>query len=402
MILKVLTKHPFLSIIAVFGAVILAYSFYAWSPQFPADLPSAEKKQAHHFSTQEQTALETLIKTHFLSAHGDLLSSESITDSDPESLQIQQTYLKIHEQKLLNAAQSLARQKGFILKVQKATTPNLQEPIFQFQFLYNHSLRAEVSIFLSDDSPLPIQGRIISIIETEVALLADSGIGEDPKGVQLVIIIDDLGQNYKQFLKLTALNKNFTFSILPELPYTQKTIATADELGLEVMLHIPMQPQGWPKINPGKGALFVDAAPSKNQSTLLTHLEQNPAAKGANNHMGSAFTQSKTGMEMVMEALSQKGMYFLDSKTAAGKISKEAAAKFGVPFLQRDYFLDNVQDVEKIQEQLQKAAALALKRGWAIVICHPYPTTFEALQLELENLKLQGINITRASKLLKS
>ena len=51
-----------------------------------------------------------------------------------------------------------------------------------------------------------------------------------------------------------------------------------------------------------------------------------------------------------------------------------------MPVLSRDIFLDNIADVGYIHKQLQKAVALAKKKGQAIAIGHPRSTTVEALK----------------------
>ena len=83
---------------------------------------------------------------------------------------------------------------------------------------------------------------------------------------------------------------------------------------------------------------------------------------------------------LAMEVLQAKGLFFLDSVTSAKSVASEAARSAGVPLYRRAVFLDNVRNVRTILGQLKLAERLALKRGRAIAIGHPYGETLEALR----------------------
>ncbi len=65
----------------------------------------------------------------------------------------------------------------------------------------------------------------------------------------------------------------------------------------------------------------------------------------------------------------------------------------GVPILRRDVFLDNVAEVRADRPELRRLADKARRNGGAVGICHPYPETIRALQLELPKLAAQGVEI---------
>ena len=179
----------------------------------------------------------------------------------------------------------------------------------------------------------------------------------------------------------TELPFPVTLAILPDRPRTRSVEAMAAEHGIEVILHQPMQPGSYPRVNPGPGALFVDMDAERVKATLAENLAQLPHVKGVNNHMGSTFTSNPEGMAAVMSVLKDKGLFFLDSVTSAVSAAPEAARKAGVPFYRRAVFLDNVRNVRTILGQLKTAERNAIKNGRAIAIGHPYGETLEALKL---------------------
>jgi hypothetical protein len=73
----------------------------------------------------------------------------------------------------------------------------------------------------------------------------------------VVIIIDDLGYDRKIAEKFLKLDAELTFSILPHSPFQQKIARLANSKGLEIMLHLPMEPVEYPEVNPGPGALLA-------------------------------------------------------------------------------------------------------------------------------------------------
>ena len=109
-------------------------------------------------------------------------------------------------------------------------------------------------------------------------------------------------------------------------------------------------------------------------------------AQGLNNHMGSALTQHQPTMQHLMEALRDRGMFFIDSRTTPETLAELTARRVGVPSASRSVFLDNVIEAEAIAEQLDKALLAALEQGFAIAIGHPHDETVKVLNERLPSL----------------
>lgn len=201
------------------------------------------------------------------------------------------------------------------------------------------------------------------------------------KGPRMVVVIDDIGDHPVLARNLMDLPFPVTLAILPNRPRTRSIEAQATEHGTEVILHQPMQPGSYPRVNPGPGAVFTDMDAQRIQAILTDNLSQLPHVVGINNHMGSAFTSDAPGMAAVMPVLKAKGLFFMDSVTSATSAVPEAARKAGVPFYRRAVFLDNVRNTRTILGQLKNAERHAIKHGRAIAIGHPYGETLEALKL---------------------
>lgn len=220
------------------------------------------------------------------------------------------------------------------------------------------------------------------------------------KGPRVAIIMDDLGRGVYPAQVLLGLKESVTFAILPAETDAVRVATLAHEAGREVVLHMPMEPQGYPAVNPGADALFVRYDDEQIRQQVVSLLDQVPHVVGANNHMGSRFTEYRQGMRVVMEEMRRRGLFFVDSLTTGKSVVAETAAEVGVPTLRRDVFLDNVADTELIVRELRRLSRKARENGQAVGICHPYPETLEALRRELPKLSAEGIRFVTISSLM--
>ncbi|WP_456325854.1 divergent polysaccharide deacetylase family protein [Desulfonauticus submarinus] len=219
------------------------------------------------------------------------------------------------------------------------------------------------------------------------------------KKAKMALIIDDIGRSIKKATQLLNLDLNITLSLLPYAPYTSKISHLAMLKKQDVMLHLPMEPEGYPiSANPGPGALFVNMSPQDLQITFLQDLNLVPNAVGVNNHMGSKFTAFNQGMKIIFKEIKKRNLFFLDSLTTPKSVSRKLARELNIAYLRRDIFLDNVQDEKAILFQLHKAEAIALKKGFVIAIGHPYPVTISTLSA-WKNTKNSHIQLIKVKKL---
>jgi len=217
----------------------------------------------------------------------------------------------------------------------------------------------------------------------------------------VAVIVDDMGNSMHEADALLAIGVPITFSIIPGFAKGKEVAEAAHRKGGEVMLHIPMEPKGYQQKPFEKNGLLLALSNEEIDKRMAGYLGVVPYVVGANNHMGSRFTEDRPKMLIVLSVLKGKGMFFIDSKTTPASVGDKVAREIGVPTASRNVFLDNEQDVAAIQAQLEKLAAMARKTGSAIGICHPHKTTLQALAATLPVLKAEGINFVYASALVR-
>jgi hypothetical protein len=205
-----------------------------------------------------------------------------------------------------------------------------------------------------------------------------------PAGLpRVALVIDDLGYAPPELVtRLCAQPVAFDVSILPYQEFTHRSAEIARDQGKEVMLHLPMEPRGYPGPgkDPGPDAVMFDLTEAQVRARVRKALADIPYRKGVNNHMGSRITPDQARMTWVLEEVKAKQCFFVDSRTEKDSVAYDVARDLAVPTVQRQVFLDDDKAYAAIARQWDRALALARSQGQVLAIGHIYPETVEALE----------------------
>ena len=218
---------------------------------------------------------------------------------------------------------------------------------------------------------------------------------------RVAIVIDDLGANLLAAQRLLAFKQDLTFSILPHQKHSADVAQLIHAERREILLHLPMEPLGYPAVSPGRGALLASMIAERIQQTIDGDLASVPFAVGANNHTGSRLTAHAGQMQTVMRHLQQRQLFFIDSRTTDETVAYAVARQIGVKSAQRKVFLDVKPGVDFARRQLAQLASLAEQGQPAIAIGHPKEDTLRALEEMLPEFERRGIRIVRVSEFLE-
>jgi polysaccharide deacetylase 2 family uncharacterized protein YibQ len=220
-------------------------------------------------------------------------------------------------------------------------------------------------------------------------------------GARIAIIIDDLGNDRAAVDQLARWHEQVAGAVLPMLPGSAAAAERLSRSGKEVLLHLPMEPLGFPGVRPGPGLILVSQTNAEIRSILAEDLDSVPHAAGVNNHMGSLATSDRRVMQVVVGELARRGLFFVDSRTTDLTVAAEVAAGARVPSASRRVFLDDVQTAEAVRRSLDDLVAKAKAEGSAIAIGHPHSTTLSVLERELPRMAERGVRLVRVSELVK-
>ncbi len=218
---------------------------------------------------------------------------------------------------------------------------------------------------------------------------------------QISIIIDDIGNDLGPVRELLKIDAEITFAILPLCSHSREAAEILHKAHRETLLHLPMEPNAYPKERPGDGALFT----AMNSEELIFQLEKDlasvPYVSGVNNHMGSKFMVDEDKLVLVFNKLKKKKLFFVDSRTTAGTKASAAAEKANIQMASRKIFLDNDRDYNEIYKRLLELTKDSSDLSSLIIIGHPHPETIRAIKDASKVLKQNGILIVPVSKLIK-
>ncbi len=225
-----------------------------------------------------------------------------------------------------------------------------------------------------------------------VLILKNDTSGLYDKITELSIVIDDFGNFDGELLQeFLDLPKTITFAILPDLAYSEEVMHKAYNQGRETIIHVPMEPESYPKDDPGKNAIYVDLDEKEIKKRMRRFIKQLPLCIGINNHMGSLATQYENVMRPVLQVLKENDMFFLDSRTTSKTIAYSLAVEMEVPACERDVFLDAGDYENRVATKVEDIFDLAQRVNNIIVITHAKEESLEELKAFLS--KIDGNNI---------
>jgi uncharacterized protein len=161
-------------------------------------------------------------------------------------------------------------------------------------------------------------------------------------GKKITIVIDDFGAISGSLLDgFFALDPSVCFAIFPEEAHSVQTMHRATAQGRETIIHVPMEPIGYPSVNPGKNPILLQHTENQIDRMLSSFIADLPDAIGINNHMGSLATTDPDVMQAVMNTLRKHDKAFLDSRTTNVSVGYQTAQKTHIRAFRNDIFLDS-------------------------------------------------------------
>ena len=216
---------------------------------------------------------------------------------------------------------------------------------------------------------------------------------------KLAVVIDDAGRDLESQHVYESLGIPLTLAVMPNQVHTRDAALSWHAHGLPVILHQPMESVSG--IGMESKAILTSMGDEEIRSLLKSSLSQVPEAVGINNHQGSKATTDRHTMDVVMNELHHRHLFFFDSRTNSTTAADAAAASYGVPYVRNDLFVDNEADVAAISSMIREAAKRAQKYGTYVIIGHCRPKTAEAFRQMVPQLEKEGIQFVYVSSLAK-
>ncbi len=219
---------------------------------------------------------------------------------------------------------------------------------------------------------------------------------------RIAIVISEAGMNASRTREaIENLPAAVTLGFNPYGRNLQTLVDQARDAGHEVLLQLPMEPVGYPNINPGPQAMRTDLSEDENRKRLDWALNRFTGYAGITNQMGSKFTADAESIYPILTIIKEQGFLYLDSRTARNSVAAKIAEQLDIPVAINNRFLDHKADGALIDTRLAELEAIAHKTGSAIGIAYPHSETYRRLMAWAKNLDQKGLALAPVSALTK-
>lgn len=222
------------------------------------------------------------------------------------------------------------------------------------------------------------------------------------RGARVAIVIGGLGLSQTGSQNaIRTLPPEITLAFSPEGNSLGRWMQAARQEGHEVLMQIPLEPFDYPRVNPGRNTLAVDAPAAATLENLHKSMARITNYTGVMNYMGARFTAEPAAMTPVMQDIARRGLLYLDDGTSARSQADTIAAQQGTPFAASDLTIDARQERGNILKKLDELERIARAKGTAIATGSAFDVTVEAVTSWANEAKARGIEIVPVSALVR-
>ncbi len=215
---------------------------------------------------------------------------------------------------------------------------------------------------------------------------------------KIALLIGGMGLN--ESLTRTAINRlppEISLGFAPYGENLQQQANLARSRGHELYIHLPMEPFGYPSIDPGPHTLLTSAPPAKNIDALHWHLSRFTGYAGVTNYLGSRFASDNDSISPILKELGKRGLIYVDDGTKGLSRATQLARILGLDARSAVIALDGDGSPASVQAALQKLEAHARHSGIAIATGSGLPATIEAVDQWAQGLAGRNILLVPVS-----
>ncbi|MBT2699701.1 divergent polysaccharide deacetylase family protein [Bacillus sp. ISL-40] len=192
----------------------------------------------------------------------------------------------------------------------------------------------------------------------------------EPKELKAAIIIDDFGGGTGGVRDFLEGEIPITAAVMPFSEHSTEHAEWAHKYGIEVMIHLSMEPKRGKRSWLGPRPITNDLSPAEVRQIVEDAIKDVPYAVGINNHMGSLAVENKEIVRAIVEVAKERRLFIIDSATSPNTKFPEIAKELGVPILKRDVFLDDISSSAHVRKQMIRLAKVTEIKGTGIAIGH--------------------------------
>ena len=243
----------------------------------------------------------------------------------------------------------------------------------------------------TDSGPLPrvsSQGKKPFDVYSQVTPMAVT-TSRRPK---IAILLGGMGLNANLTSKaIKALPGDITFGFAPYGDNLQVQVNNARAKGHEIMLQVPMEPVGYPGVNPGPRTLLADVNSKENIESLQWFMSRFSGYSGITNYMGARLLVTADALQPVMAELKKRGLVYLEDATVNLSLAPRIGDATRLPVRRANLVIDAEPTAAAINEALNQLEQEAIANGIAIATGSGLDLTIETVADWAKGLREKGI-----------
>jgi len=197
---------------------------------------------------------------------------------------------------------------------------------------------------------------------------------------------------------IQALPGPVTLAFSPYAGGADALVELCRKSGHEMLISIPMEPQGFPLNDAGSHSLLTAAPPAQNAANLewvLSRIQGYAGAVGALDGMrGERFAEQTSSLKAMLDEFGRRGLLYVDPRP--GRVGKPA----DMPVRGVDLVVDDPPARAEIEAKLAALERMAREKGAAVGLAGPLrPVTVERVAAWARGLGDRGIALAPVSAL---
>lgn len=180
----------------------------------------------------------------------------------------------------------------------------------------------------------------------------------------------------------------------------QRWMQAARREGHEVVLQLPMEPLGYPTINPGPRTLTSQATAGQNLQNLRWSMARMTNYPVVVNYLGAGLSNKPEAMRPILDEIRRRGLGYIDDGSVRSSRAIEIAKEMSLPHAQGAMVMDVSREESRIRANLRNLEAIAKQTGFAIGTATAFPRSVDVIKQWASEAQKRGILIVPVSNLL--
>ena len=227
---------------------------------------------------------------------------------------------------------------------------------------------------------------------------------EDRPVARLAVLLFAAAEDDSLLVAVCARSETFAVGLIASGGPKGTVLRAARERRREVVLFVPMEPENYPRVNPGPATLLVNMPAGRIEQALRREIAMARPLVAVANLMGSFATQDESFMTAVYSELRRANLPFLHVAGVPRAVCRPLASRVGAVYDEPDAMFDTEArhaDTRLLDREWNEVLDHARKRGSALVVMRITRTTAPWLERAFDAKRLEGLVLAPLSSVIR-